>query len=479
MKNTDFYNIMLSVDSYKISHANMLPGGLSYMETYGRSRGGDYPYTLMFGMNYYIKKFFIGKQVTEEKIQEAKKLFTKHFGNDKVFPEEKWRYIAEKYDGHLPIRIKSVKEGSIVPVKNVLFKVESTDENCAWLPSIVETILMRLWYTISVATNSMLGKEILEHHFEKTGETSDITFSLHDFGYRGVTSEEQAYLGGASHLLSFNGTDTVAGIRMLMNYYNADVEGFSVPASEHMVMSIRGRKNERQAYIDAFKTYPTGILSLVSDTYDIYETCKMFGEDEEIREHILNRDGKFVIRPDSGDSVEVLDKCLTIIEEQFGATINNKGFKTVNPKIGFLWGDGVSVGKIHTILSVLANKGWSMDNFVFGGGKEVLMNFTRDTIKFAVKCSHAIIDNEEIDVYKDPITGSSKKSLKGKLELYYNTKIGYYTINQHERKYDENDISCLETVFENGKLLNDITYNNVIDHYKNELIKINKTHNEK
>ena len=474
----DFYNIMLATDSYKISHANMLPDDLEYMETYAESRGGEYPYTLFFGLNYYIKSYLTGKQVTEEKIQEAKKLYTPHFGSDAVFPENKWRYILNEHNGVLPIKIEAVKEGSIIPVKNVLFKVSSTDKNCAWVVGIVETMLMRLWYPISVASNSMLGKEILDHHFEISGETSDTSFSLHDFGYRGVAADEQAWIGGASHLLSFKGTDTVAGIRMLDKYYNAGVQGFSVPASEHMVMSIRGRENEREAYVEAFKAYPAGILSLVSDTYDIYKTCKMFSEDEEIKQLILNRDGKFVIRPDSGDPVEVLEKCLNIIADTFGYTENSKGYKTVNEKIGLLWGDGVSVPKIHTYLAVLENKGWSVDNFVFGGGKEILQNFTRDTIKFAIKCSYAVLNGESIDVYKDPITGKGKKSKKGRQILIYNDEVGYKTVNHHELdKYlNLGYKEMLEPVFQNGQLLRDQSFEDIIKHVEKEKIIIEKTY---
>lgn len=469
------YNIMLATDSYKISHANMLPEDLEYMETYAESRGGDFQYNLMFGMNYQIKSYLVGRQVTEEKIQEAKALYSVHFGSDAVFLEDKWRYILENHDGYLPIRIRSVKEGSIVPVKNVLFKVESTDPKCAWLVGIVETMLMRLWYPISVATNSMAGMEILKYHYDKTGVTSDLRFALHDFGYRGVSCEEQAWIGGAAHLLTFKGTDTVAGIRMLQHYYGASVEGFSVPATEHMVMTIKGRAGERQRYIDVLKAYPDGIVSIVSDTYNIYEVCEMLGTDEEIRQLILNRNGKLVIRPDSGEPVEVLIKCLDIIEKHFGSTVNEKGYKTIYEKIGFIWGDGISITSVHTILENMTRANWSIDNFVFGGGKEILQNFTRDTIKFAIKCSFAIINGQSIDVYKDPITGSGKKSKIGQQFLTYDEETGYKTVSSIDIKEDSSLSylkDALEIVYENGNLLVDPTYNEIIEHYQNQLKRI-------
>jgi nicotinamide phosphoribosyltransferase len=274
----NLWNIMLATDSYKASHHNMLPEDLEYMESYGESRGGEYTFTMFFGLQYYLKSYLTGIQVTEEKIQEAVTFYNAHFGIDNVFNEEGWRYIMTEYDGKLPIRIEAVKEGSIVPTKTMLYKIVSTDKNkkTAWLVNWVETLIMKTWYPITVATNSMLGREFLEYHWEKSGEVSNVDFLLHDFGYRGVASEEQAWIGGAAHLLNFKGTDTIAGIRMLMNYYDSPMCGYSVPATEHMVMTIRGRDMEIETYRQIFRKYAKGtrfensILSLVSDTYDMY-----------------------------------------------------------------------------------------------------------------------------------------------------------------------------------------------------------------
>lgn len=303
----NFWNIMLATDSYKASHWNMLPKGLTYTESYCEARGGAFPVTVFFGLQYYIESYLVGEQVTEEKIQEAKEFYTQHFGLDNVFNEAGWRYILEKCDGKLPIKIEAVKEGSIVPIKNLLFKISNTDPNCAWLVNWCETLIMKCWYPITISTNSMLGKEFLTYHMEKSGTSNMQDWMLHDFSYRGVASEEQAWLGGAAHLLSFKGTDNVAGVRMLMKYYNAPMCGFSVNASEHMVMTINGSDKEKDTYRRLLKKFSKGILSLVSDQYDIYAVCKFLSEDTELKELILNRDGKLVIRPDCyDDKTEIL-----------------------------------------------------------------------------------------------------------------------------------------------------------------------------
>lgn len=464
----NFWNIMMASDSYKASHHNMLPKGLTYCESYCESRGGAYPFSLFFGLQYYIDSYLVGVQVTEAKIQEAKAFYAAHFGLDNVFNEAGWRYILEKYNGHLPIVIEAVKEGSIMPVKNCLFKIYNTDPHCAWLVNWCETLLMKTWYPITIATNSMAGREILDIHMEKSGTSDMQKFMLHDFGYRGVASEEQAWLGGAAHLLSFNGTDNVGGVRMLMNYYDSGVCGFSVNASEHMVMTINGREMEKETYKRILKKYPKGILSLVSDTYDIFNVCKFLAEDPELRELVLGRDGKLVIRPDSGDPREVLEQCLEILAEGFSYSINSKGYKVLNEKIGLLQGDGITIYSMHEILEYLEAKGWSCDNFVFGSGGGLLQQCDRDTMKFAIKACYAVIDEKGIDVYKDPITSKgSKTSKRGMLYTLWTEEDGYTTVNHHET-ISENATKMLHKVFENGVSMNHQTYDQILDTMKKD-----------
>jgi nicotinamide phosphoribosyltransferase len=473
---------MLATDSYKATHHGMLPKGLTYMESYGESRGGDYPFTLFFGMQYYLKSYLVGQQVTEQKIQDAVKFYNAHFGVDNMFNEDGWRYILDKYDGNLPLKIESVKEGSIVPTKNMLYKISSTDEKCAWLVNWVETLLMKLWYPITVATNSLAGMEIVNIHAEKSGTKSGNEFKLVDFGYRGVASEEQAWLGGAANLLSFKATDTVAGIRMLMEYYDAPMCGYSIPATEHMVMTIRGRDFERETYkqILSDPKYRSGKLALVSDTYDIYAVCRMLSEDTELKELILSRNGQLIIRPDSGDPQDVLLKCLEILGDGFGYTVNEKGYKVLNPKIGLLQGDGITIYTMHEIMEYLesATNMWSFDNIAFGSGGGLLQHFNRDSLKFAIKACYAVTDGVAIDVYKDPITGSGKTSKKGQLYTVWNDKTGYETITKAEFETN-NSTNMLQAVFLNGVLYNEQTYQDIIDTKNNEIKKLENLEDDK
>lgn len=327
----------------------------------------------------------------------------------------------------------------------------------------------------------MAGREILEHHAEISGENTNVDFMLHDFGYRGVASEEQAWIGGAAHLLSFKGSDTVAGIRMLQHYYDAPMCGFSVPASEHMVMTIRGKEMEIETYIDIVRKHGKGTkfenvpLSLVSDTYDVYNVCRFIFENEQLRTLIMERPGTFVIRPDSGEPREVLEKCMEIICENFGFTINSKGFKTMNSKFKLLQGDGITIASMNEILNYLENKKWSIDNLIFGSGGGLLQSFNRDTLKFAIKASYAIINNVGVDVYKDPITASgSKTSKRGVLYTVWNPETGYDTVNG--KQVTENGClpgeNMLQTVFLNGELLNVQTYDDIINTIKVEKEKL-------
>jgi nicotinamide phosphoribosyltransferase len=464
------HNIILATDSYKASHHRMLPDGLEYMESYFESRGGEFPFILFFGLQYFIKSYLVGKQVTVEKLEAARQFYAPHLGNPDIFNYEGWKYILDTYDGVLPIKIYSVREGSIVPTSNMMFKVKSSDENCVWLCNWIETLLMKVWYPCTIATNSMAGGEILEMHMAKSGMSGNVNFLLHDFGYRGVTSEEQAWLGGAAHLLTFNGSDNIAGVRMLMEFYNAPMCAFNIPASEHSVMCAGGMENEIDTYRRILKRYPSGYLSLVSDTWDIYNVCKFLSEDEEIRNMILNRDGKLVIRPDSGDPATVLEQCLELLAEGFGFTVNEKGYKVLNPKIGLIQGDGINIHSMNSILNYLEHKGWSIDNLVFGSGGGLLQNVNRDTCKFAIKASMVIVNGKKINIFKDPVTAKGTKTSKtGELHLLWNDTEGYRTYSTEQieavrEKSPNIDLGrdMMEMVYCNGELLIDQTYEEII-----------------
>lgn len=455
-----YWNIVLGADSYKASHHGMYPEGMTYMESYAESRGGRFPYSVFFGLQYFIKSYLLGQQVTQEKLDVATEFYAKHFGNSEIFDKQMWQLIIDKHNGHIPIRIKSVLEGSLVPIKNCLFKIESTDEKCAKIVNWVETLLMKVWSPTTVATNSFAGLEIIKLHLEKSGTLGSEQFLLHDFGYRGVASEEQAGLCGAAHLLSFSGTDTIAGIRLLEHFYGStEMTGFSVPASEHSVMCSGLKENEIETVKSILKKFPKGPISIVADTWNVYKFCENIALDAECKSLIVNRDGVLVIRPDSGDPKTVLEDCLNILSTGFGYTTNSKAYKVLN-SVKLIQGDGINIDTMDDILNYLEHKGWSSDNLIFGSGGGLLQSFNRDSMKFAIKACYIETDGIGYGIKKDPITSlgkDSKKSKSGKVELVW-TDTGYQT------QCDENSVSGqqeLVTVYENGQLMIDQTYQQI------------------
>jgi nicotinamide phosphoribosyltransferase len=442
-------NIITITDSYKVSHYRQYPPNTNRVFSFFESRGGRYPDTIFFGLQYIIKKYLVGKVVSERFIQEAKELFTAHFGDSTAFNEAGWRHILEKHDGHLPIEIKAIPEGTKVPVSNVLVTAANTDPAVPWLTNYIETLLVQMWYPITVATQSYYMKKTINRFLEQTGTPELIDFKLHDFGFRGSTSVESAGIGGCAHLVNFKGTDTVEALLVAKNYYNEPMAGFSIPAAEHSTITSWGKDNELLAFKNMLEQYPKGLVAVVSDSYDIYKACEnLWGK--ELKDMVLNRDGCLVIRPDSGDACEVLPRILDILGSKFGYEINKKGFKVLNPKVRVIQGDGITYDSLHLILSAVVNYGWSADNLAFGSGGGLLQNVNRDTQKFAFKCSAIELDGVWQNVIKTPITDMGKKSKAGVLALIKYAGL-YSTVDAKTFDYD----NLLKPVFRDGKLLID------------------------
>jgi nicotinamide phosphoribosyltransferase len=249
------FNILTSSDSYKISHLNAYCPKLEVLLSYLESRGGRFNKTIFFGLQYYLK-MIEGVQVTTEKIDEAQLFWEAHFGRKDVFNRAAWEYIRDNCSGKLPLRIKAVKEGVVIPTGNVLVTIENTDENCYWLTNFVETLSLKVWYPISIATQSFNIKQDILKYLHLSGTEDTIGFRVHDFSYRGTTCEEHSAIGAAAHLLSFMGTDTVSGIKMLQENYNSGMCGFSIPATEHSIICSFGRDNEVEACRNFLKQYP-------------------------------------------------------------------------------------------------------------------------------------------------------------------------------------------------------------------------------
>lgn len=449
-------NIILLTDSYKVSHYQQYPKGTSQIYSYFESRGGKFEDVTFFGLQFLLKEYLAGEVVSQAKIDRAAKLFTAHFGNEKLFNKAGWEYILHQHQGRLPIRIKAVPEGKVIPVHNVMMTVENTDPNCFWLTNFLETLLLQLWYPCTVATISREVRKLILQYLSATGDPSTIDFKLHDFGFRGVSSVDSAGIGGASHLINFMGTDTVAALTFIQEYYGNqdDMFGFSIPAAEHSTITSWGQSQEVAAYQNMLEQYPEGLVAVVSDSYDIYNACeKLWGE--VLKNQILGRKGTLVVRPDSGEPKDVVLKVAEILGEKIGFTVNEKGYKVLNPNIRIIQGDGVNYESIGDILENLKNHGWSADNVAFGMGGALLQKVNRDTQKFAFKCSSATVNGEDRVVFKDPITDHGKISKKGRLKLVYENQ-KYQT-----RNLEESGDDVLETIFENGEILQEITFSQV------------------
>lgn len=449
-------NVILSTDSYKLTHWNMYPEGTEAVYSYFESRkGARFPETVFFGLQPLL--FMLADDVVwEEEVEEAALLAANHFGRDDIFNREGWLYIANELNGKLPLRIKAVPEGTAVPTGNVLMTVENTDPKCWWLTNALESYLTHVWYASTVASLSRYAKQRIKHYLDLSADSdAGLPFMLHDFGYRGVSSEQSAEMGGMAHLVNFMGTDTLPAMLAARAYYRADLSSlaFSVPATEHSVMTSLGAEGEKEMLRRALEIHPTGVLSVVSDSYNIYNFVTQFvGRD--FRQQIMDRDGVFVVRPDSVTQAHPTpeDETVWILRQlaaDFGTTRNDKGFEVLNPKVRVLWGDGLDIDGIESVLRAVTAARFSAENMVFGMGGGLLQKVNRDTQRFAFKCSAQKQHGEWHDVYKNPLTaaGFDKSSKKGRLSLLK---------KNNEFITCEGDFwpgNLLETVFENGDIV--------------------------
>lgn len=465
-------NIICCTDSYKISHWKQYPPNTSNVYSYFESRGGKFNETVFFGLQYLLKEY-LAKGFSKENIEEAEELYGQHFGSTKIFNKESWLRLLNKYGGNFPVIIKAVPEGTPVTVKNVLMTIENTDPEFYWLTNYLETLLVQVWYPTTVATQSREIKKVIKKYLNETGSSDSLDFKLHDFGFRGVSSVESAGIGGAAHLINFKGTDTIEALRFIKNYYNSlEIAGYSIPATEHSVIMLWNKNNEVNAFknhLEQFYDCPT--VACVSDTYDIYNACEnLWGE--ELHDYILERNKTLVIRPDSGDPIIVLNKCLNILAEKFGYIINDKGYKVLHPLIKILQGDGVDYKTIIEIYAKLKENGWACENIGFGMGGALLQKLNRDTQKFAFKCSYGIVDGVSKDVYKNPITDSEKISKKGRFSLGYSqfgewgTYKENYTYTDPITKRIEVIKDHLVPVFKNGIILKEYSFDEIRNNAK-------------
>lgn len=442
-------NFILAADSYKTSHFKQYPPDTQIVSSYIESRGGDHPRVLFFGLQMFIEQY-LADPITQADIDEADDIITAH---GLPFNREGWEYILEKHDGYLPLEIQALKEGSFFPFRNVMVQVKNTDPECFWLTSYIETSLLRaVWYPTTVATRSHYIYQNIKKYLKLTADNLDgLPFKLHDFGARGASSLETAAIGGLAHLVNFSGSDTMASLVYGRKYYDIDMAGFSIPAAEHSTITSWGRGAEKEAYenmIDQFATNGAAV-AVVSDSYNLWHALdQIWGE--ELKEKVINCGGTIVIRPDSGDPVEIITETIIKLMEKFGHSLNSKGFKLLPPYIRVIQGDGVSAKVIEQILEHLFKLGISTDNLAFGMGAELLQKVDRDNFQFAMKVSAAQIEGVWYDVYKDPITDHHKQSKRGRFAVIQSGKDSCLTISEKSLGDKKN---LLETVYLNGKVM--------------------------
>ncbi|MHB8123889.1 MAG: nicotinate phosphoribosyltransferase [Desulfuromonadaceae bacterium] len=454
-------SMILNTDSYKVSMFKQYPPGTTGVYSYIESRGGRYDETVFFGLQAFIKEYLC-KPITRGDIELADTILTAH---GEPFNREGWEYILREHGGYLPVVIRAVPEGTVVPVKNVLATIENTDPKAFWLTTWLETALLRaIWYPTTVATQSWAIKQLIKDFLEKTGDPSTVNFKLHDFGARGVSSLESAGIGGAAHLVNFMGTDTITGVLHAREYYNAGIAGFSIPAAEHSTITSWGRGGEASAYenmLDQFAK-PGAIVAVVSDSYDIFNAVEnIWGT--ELRDKVKASGGTLVIRPDSGDPVTVNLRLVEILGAKFGYTVNSKGFKVLGPWVRLIQGDGLNELTIRSILGAFMAMGWSADNIAFGMGGALLQQVDRDTQKFAMKASSVCVDGTWRGIQKDPITDQGKKSKAGRVKLFFNGVDFVSSVSAPTGWTDNGSrwVDALEEVFRDGKLVREMNFEEI------------------
>lgn len=457
-------NLCLNTDSYKVTHWKQFPEGATHASYYVESRGGQYDELMVAGIKFLVTVLEAG--ITVDDVNRANDIYKSHFGAD-YFNYDDWMKIAVEYNGIIPVKVKAVPEGTLIPVKNVIAVIENTVPGFHWLPGWLEMFVLRaIWYQTTVATVSYHCKKAITEFYDitsdLTGKEREISIKtrLHDFGGRGVSSEESAGLGGSAHLYNFIGTDTVESLIFTRELFQEDImPGFSIPAREHSTTTCYGKENELDAYMNSITQFGKGIYACVMDSYDYDHAVRMIGRGD-VKERILEAGGTFVVRPDSGNMVDNIMFALDELGKSFGYTVNSKGYKVLHPSVRIIQGDEIGSHKdIRRVLNWMEANKWSAENVAFGMGGGLLQLPNRDTLKFAMKMSAIKIDGEWKEVYKSPKGAEWKKSKKGLLTLI-KTSDGFETVNKLSDVYDHGQ-EVLELRFANGEIHNNVYHSEI------------------
>lgn len=456
-------NPILLTDSYKYTHWKQYPPKTTKVYSYFESRGGDFDETVFFGLQYILKKYF-QKPIIFADIMELTDLIGAHMGPG-LLNEEGLNHIISEHGGYFPVSIRAVAEGTRLPFHNTLMTVENTCPECFWVTNFIETLLVQVWYPMTVATLSFEMKKRILHSLERSGDPSLIDFKLHDFGYRGVSSVESAAIGGLAHLVNFKGSDTLPAILAARDYYDEPMAAFSIPAAEHSTIISWGQQNEGDAFRNMLQQFPTGLVAVVSDSYDIMDACD-FLWGLKLYKDVMDRDGTVIIRPDSGVPHEIIPDVFDVLGKRFNYTVNEKGFKELPSQLAVIQGDGMDYDECGRILEALNRRGWSTNQLAFGMGGALLQRLHRDTQKCAFKCSYVEIDGVGRPVSKTTAQDSSKASKAGRMKLYKHDN-GWSTYTESDPMYERLKPGVpgaedrLEEVYRDGELLIETTLEQV------------------
>ncbi len=508
---TQMINPLLLTDFYKTIHHLAYTPGLEYLVSYWTPRMSRYEYidkAVVFGMQAFIKEYMINyfnryffARSKEEVINEYKRVIANTMTAQAADTTE----IEKLYDlGYLPIKIKAVAEGTRVNIKTPVYEISNTVSEFGWLVNYLETFIsVNVWYPMNSASVAYAYRQIVNKYYDMTVSENSVTrvdmkngvaseskcnvklanvksSACGDFSMRGMTAVESAEKSSAAHLLSFTGTATIGAIPWLEEYYNCDctkeVVGKGVPSTEHSVMSSYGRDGEYECYRHLIEdVFTSGPLSIVSDTYDYWNVVTNIVPS--LRQSIMNRDGKIVIRGDSGDPVEILCGKVTVLEDgkeytpeelgtvrclwnEFGGYINDKGYKVLDEHIGAIYGDAITYERACKIYELLEKMGFAASNVTLGIGSFTYQYVTRDSLGQALKATNSIVNGTERQIYKDPITdkvkgANFKKSQKGMCCVYRDGDDVLYKDQLTFSDVEKMNENMLRTVFCDGKLLVD------------------------
>lgn len=470
-------NPITLIDGYKVDHRRQYPEGITRVYsnwTPRESRIEGQTKVVFFGLQYFLSRYFgpLGEfnrffsAPVDEVCERYASRINGYLGPNTIGTD----HIRALHDlGYIPLRFKAVPEGTKVPLRVPMLTVENTHDDFAWLVNYFETLLSNvMWLPCTSATTALRMRGLLDDAATRTGSDAGfVDWQGHDFSMRGMAGPEAAAMSGAGHLLYFTGTDTIPAIDLIEEAYPGSGEdyliGGSVAATEHSVMCAGGEMSEMETFEHLLNLYPTGIVSVVSDTWDLWHVLTDILP--KLHDRIMGRDGKLVIRPDSGDPVAIicgdpsapLDSpahkgVVELLWEAFGGTMTATGHKMLDGHVGVIYGDSITYQRAEAITSNLAAKGFASGNMVFGVGSYTYQFTTRDVYGFAMKATWVMINGVGLDIFKDPITDSGmKKSAKGRLAVVLDDKGELSLINQATPEQEA--ASLLRTVWEDGRFL--------------------------